>query len=291
MDIYWIQDKRRRGPATVPDVLSLIQMGELSPETLGWHAGCHGWLPLRELPALADFLHDPSGDEDAASAAEEEPAPQEQQPPASPHVVLAVGVAPSSMTRLLARVLDTCLYCALALGALHFSGVAYNTTLLPGSPLFWIPMLLLEAIFLSKWKTSPGKRLLGITLLPREGSAALTFTRALFRSILVFFLGVGMYLFPLSLLMMAFTAWRLRRIPVTLWDERTQLLPIQHKPATPVRVLTAVIVIYLSMNAAGFFLQPWMPDMLDEMEQSSPEAAQTLRHLMESALPAPSGKE
>lgn len=59
MDIYWIKDKQRRGPATVPDILSLVQSGELTPDTLGWHAGCTGWQPLRELPALCDFLREP----------------------------------------------------------------------------------------------------------------------------------------------------------------------------------------------------------------------------------------
>ena len=67
MDIYWIADKRQCGPATVPDVLSLVQMGELSPDTRGWHAGCENWMPLRELPALADFMKEK----------EEEPQPQE----------------------------------------------------------------------------------------------------------------------------------------------------------------------------------------------------------------------
>ncbi|HIX20727.1 MAG TPA: DUF4339 domain-containing protein, partial [Candidatus Akkermansia intestinigallinarum] len=58
MDIYWIKDKRRCGPATVPDVISLVQMGEISPDTKGWHAGCKQWMPLRELPALSDFLNE-----------------------------------------------------------------------------------------------------------------------------------------------------------------------------------------------------------------------------------------
>ena len=71
MDIYWIADKRQCGPATVPDVLSLVQMGELSPDTRGWHAGCENWMPLRELPALADFLKEK----------EEEPQQQEELPP------------------------------------------------------------------------------------------------------------------------------------------------------------------------------------------------------------------
>lgn len=56
MDIYWIKDKHRCGPATVPDVISLVQMGDITPDTLGWHAGCKSWMPLRRLPALADFL-------------------------------------------------------------------------------------------------------------------------------------------------------------------------------------------------------------------------------------------
>ena len=70
MDIYWIADKKQCGPATVPDVLSLVQMGELTPDTRGWHAGCEKWMPLRELPALADFLEE-----------KPEPEPAEELPP------------------------------------------------------------------------------------------------------------------------------------------------------------------------------------------------------------------
>lgn len=57
-NIYWIRDKKRCGPATVPDVISLVQMGELTRSTLGWHSGCDKWMPLEKLPALADFLGD-----------------------------------------------------------------------------------------------------------------------------------------------------------------------------------------------------------------------------------------
>lgn len=35
MDIYWIADKKKCGPATVPDVISLVQMGELTPRYQG----------------------------------------------------------------------------------------------------------------------------------------------------------------------------------------------------------------------------------------------------------------
>ena len=58
MDIYWIRDKKRCGPATVPDVISLVQMGELTRDTLGWHSGCEKWMSLEKLPALSDFLDD-----------------------------------------------------------------------------------------------------------------------------------------------------------------------------------------------------------------------------------------
>lgn len=70
MDIYWIKDKHRCGPATVPDVISLVQMGEITPDTPGWHAGCKGWMPLRRLPALADFLDELQ--ESPAAEAEDE---------------------------------------------------------------------------------------------------------------------------------------------------------------------------------------------------------------------------
>ncbi len=296
MDIYWIQDKQRRGPATVPDVISLVQMGELTPETLGWHAGCPQWMPLRELPALADFLgqnnHDNGENETSDNGTAPVPPSPDKAPDTAPTtpVILAVGVAPSPMARLMARLLDTSLYCVLALGLIRLSGAAYDSALLPGTPLFWLPMLLLEALFLSKWGTTPGKRLMGINLLPHRQTVPLTFGRALHRSFLVFFLGVGMYIFPLSLLMAAFTAWRLKHSPITLWDARTRTIPVQTRPTTPARILTAIIIVYLAMNAAGYLLQPWMPDMLQEMEQSSPETAKTLRSFMESTLPVSSPK-
>jgi len=302
MDIYWIQDKQRRGPTTVPDVISLVQMGELTPDTLGWHAGCPQWVPLRELPALADFLGEenrnsgenetPDTDTATAPVAPTAPTPPGKSPidaPATP-VILSVGVAPSPMARLVARILDTSLYSILALGLIRLSGAAYDSALLPGTPLFWLPMLLLEALLLSKWGTTPGKRLMGINLLPHGQNVPLTFGHALHRSVLVFFLGVGMYIFPLSLLMTGFTGWRLKRSPITLWDARLQTIPVQTRPTTPASILAVIIIIYLAMNAAGYLLQPWMPDMLQEMEQSSPETAKTLRAFMESALPAPPQK-
>lgn len=295
MDIYWIQDKQRRGPATVPDVISLVQMGELTPDTLGWHPGCPQWEPLRELPALADFLSEENRDSRENETPDTNTAPDAPAPlaPAATDkapVILAVGIAPTPLARLMARLLDTSLYCILALGLIRLSGAAYDSALLPGTPLFWLPMLLLEALLLSKWGTTPGKRLMGINLLPQGQNHPLPFGQALHRSFLAFILGVGMYIFPLSLLMAGFTGWRLKHSPITLWDARTRTLPVQTHPATPVRILTAVIIIYLAMNAVGYLLQPWMPDMLQEMEQSSPEAAKTLRTFMESALPAPPQK-
>ena len=117
MDIYWIADKRKCGPATVPDVISLVQMGELTPDTKGWHAGCEQWMPLRELPALVDFLQ-----EKPAPEAEEElpPVPAagaeaEERPDVVPENAVRVYL-PSPAARMLARLVDMALYMALVFG-------------------------------------------------------------------------------------------------------------------------------------------------------------------------------
>ncbi|MBQ9835074.1 MAG: DUF4339 domain-containing protein [Akkermansia sp.] len=81
MDIYWIENGKRKGPVTVPDIISLVQMGELTPDTQGWHAGCAAWMPLRELPALADFLGNLENRSKAAKQEDTTPAEREQNLP------------------------------------------------------------------------------------------------------------------------------------------------------------------------------------------------------------------
>ncbi len=304
MDIYWIKDKRQCGPSTVPDVISLLQMGELTPDTLGWHAGCTQWIPLRELPALADFLNKkaPEADEDEPapspegageeSAASEEQLPlpdtpedktQESHPHASQRVYL-----PSPTARLLARFVDYGLYAVLYGSIINLQEIPYHASLLlQVNPLLWLPMILLEAWMLSTWGTTPGKALLGIRVTTFGDAPRLSFLRAFARAFMVFCFGMGLMM-PLTLLvMLAFSYWLLRRRGITSWDARCSTLPTQQAPATPSRYLLAVISLYVAAVLISSCLKPWLPGMIEDINKENPEMAQALSGLMPEKKSAP----
>jgi len=310
MKIYWIQDKQRRGPATAPDVITLVQMGEISAGTLGWHAGCKGWMPLRELPALADFLNElhetgkgqeaaeqetlpateetesahPERTEEAAPAPEQ---PQDQQSPNADRLYM-----PSPSTRLIARLVDCSIYSTIVMGALYALKAPYSELYLPSCPLFWIPMVLLETFCLCRWNATPGKALLGITVRPFGPRNNLLFGQALIRSVYVFIGGVGLYLPYLSIATMLLSYFVLKHKRICFWDLRMFTMPVRKGPQRPARVVIGIICIFMCTQLTSAFIRPWLPDMVQVIEQNSPETARLLRNMLpESDLPAAPANE
>ena len=293
MDIYWIADKKKCGPATVPDVISLVQMGELTPDTKGWHAGCEHWMPLRELPALVDFLQ-----EKPAAEPEQEPGPEvppvpaaepvaENRPAGVPENAVRVYL-PSPAARMLARFVDMALYMALVFGVIYVRQIPFAPSLLPSSPLVWAGFVLLEAGLLSYLGTTPGKALLGIQV-RCVGEGEMSFGRSLSRSCLVFIGGVGMMVSLLPLFMMGYSWWTLRSRGITMWDARCSTLPLMLKTLSPVRMFLAVVVIFACFNITCVCMQPWLEPMVSAIEQDSPEAGQWMRSMMPQE-PAPPAK-
>lgn len=92
-------------------------------------------------------------------------------------------------------------------------------------------------------------------------------------------------MFPVGLVMMLFSYWSLRSRGICLWDARATTLPVQPAKSGTGRFVGAIITIYLALTAAGLFMQPWIPTMLDEVEKQSPDAARQLRELMQFQLP------
>ncbi len=309
MDIYWIKDKKQCGPSTVPDVISLLQVGELTPDTLGWHSGCQKWVPLRELPALADFLK-----KDATTPAEEEPEASEtpstpEEEPAAPAPAQQEESAslpaipgeeapkeaatarrvylPSPVARLLARFVDYGLYTMLFYSVLYLREVPYDAALLLSvNPLLWLPMVALEAGLLSTWGTTPGKALMGIRITTFGDAPRLGYLRAFMRSLMVFTLGMGVMMPQLLPIMLAFEYWMLRRRGITPWDARCSTLPTQSTPALPSRYVLAIITLYTSAVIAASCVQPWFNAMVADIEKSSPELARTLRQYLPEEQPA-----
>ncbi len=288
MDIYWIADKKKCGPATVPDVLSLVQMGELTPDTKGWHAGCEQWVPLCELPALADFLEEKP---EPGPAEELPPVPDaaaEERPPEIPAGAVRVYL-PSPATRLLARLVDMSLFTALLFGVIYVREVPFIPSLLPSGPIAWIAFIALEAGLIYFLGTTPGKALLGIQVRPVGGNP-MTPGRSFARSCWVFLSGMGMMISILPLFMMGYSWWVLRSRGITLWDARCGTLPLQFKPTSLLRQFMAIVVIFACFHVFSHCIQPWMPAFVDAVEQQSPEAGRTLRKWMQMLPESPQEK-
>lgn len=283
MQIYWIKNNERCGPATVPDVMAKIQLGELSPETRGWHAGCAEWVPLRELPALADFLN---REKQEKTAETQEDAPQESQEPQEPTEAAQADSAakmlriiiPSPALRLMARLVDMSLYAALAMSVIYMLRVPYNPMFMPTHPVFWLPMIVLEALVLCLWRTTPGKYWMGIRLHSIRNHA--TFFSFLVRSILVFSLGMGCMIPLISIVTLVMAYFGITQRGVALWDLPSGTIPMLTTPPTRARFFLVIIFILLSINLCSHCLQPWLPDVLNEMRETAPAAVEFLEQYM-----------
>lgn len=283
MDIYWVKDGRRCGPATVPDVISLVRLGELPADVSAWHAGCAGWMPLRELPALADFLAEKAPE---PAADEELPPVPEAETAAAAEDALPEGAErvwmPTAPTRLLARAVDVALYMGLVYLTVYLRGLPYSPNLLPASPYFWLGFVGAEAALLAFFGTTPGKSFFGIRLVAfADGNAEQPgFLRALGRSLMVFVGGMGMMVSFLPVVMSAFSWWMLRRHGITYWDARMSTFPAQKAPTGALRLLMAAVLIFVCFEVVGLCLQPWLPAMVEDISAHSPEAGEMLQNLL-----------
>ena len=266
----------------MPDVLSMLQLGELKPDTLGWHTGCEQWLPLRELPALADAELDmPPTD------AADQPEPiavelGEKLPPNLPPLLFDV-VLPSPFSRFLARMVDMSLYATTLLGILYAAHVPFSGAFQPFILTFWLPLILLEACLLTQCGTSPGKWLLGIKLQFTKGRRS--FPAALLRSVMAFIMGLGCMYPPLFFLMLTISFFSVRRRGVSLWDVNTAIVPMIVSAPSIGRKVGACLIIFTCLQLSSHFMQPWLPDIMDSIRERDPQAAHTLENLINRVQP------
>lgn len=290
MQIYWIEKQKRRGPVSVADVLSLIELGELSADTQAWHAGCKGWMPLKCLPALQEYFRDTSEkvpDEPRDATAPSNASPLPEAPPDSspspekattvPITAFLVGFFP----RLVARLLDCVLYATMVLGILYSFHAPFSPYFLPGNPLFWLPFVVLESIFAYTVHTTPGKFWLGIALFPISGKVS--YSQCLCRSLLAFSLGMG-FMIPIILLVsLPLCVWSIRRSKLTFWDARSGIAPFSPHPSfSPLRIFSIGFTLFLCLQLCSLFLEPWIPDMLRDLATQNPDAANWLHDFFSS---------
>lgn len=290
MEFYFRKNGQTVGPFSVFRVRDMLEKGDLSPADIGWHEGMDEWLPLESIPALTsllpkketpenetidagereddDFLPDRFYEPDA----EPKPVEASETKPAAPAIPRAEAIQISqtllrakqlnarAWQRFFARFIDLTLFSIITLCLGAASGILehgevwqprFIALLLP--PFLWIPF---EAVFLTIWGATPGKALLGLQVVNADGGK-LTFRQAFSRSFDVWFVGCGMELPILNILLKVMSLFRYRQLGETSWDAALSLKVI-HRPVTSMGVVLAVLLMVTSffVRVYVFFNSP-----------------------------------
>jgi len=113
--------------------------------------------------------------------------------------------------------------------------------------LVWV---FVEAAFLSTWGTTFGKWLLKIKITDAEGKK-LTYARALKRSFLVWFKGLGMGLPFVIIVTLLVAHYKLKKNKITTWDKAENLL-VTHKKIGRLRVIIGILIVMVSDYALWY---------------------------------------
>lgn len=225
MEYFISSTGERTGPHSQFNIIERIRDGALKGDELAWHMGISEWKPLRELQEFADYW---------------KPTPEVMAE--AEHVRQVARTAldtPQPWLRFWARFIDY-VWFSMLLGMLlnlllpkdsleqlreMLNTASQGRTLLimtlfnTATFALFIP---LEAFWISRRGTTPGKSLLRIQVRRLDGSLP-EFSRALVRSALVFVKGVALCLPILPLFIMSWCRIRLIRHGTTSWDEQTGL--------------------------------------------------------------------
>lgn len=276
-DWYFVRDGARQGPRPRADVEALLASGELPPGTLVWTAGMENWRPASDTPELAGVI---PGAVPSAFPPAAEPRPVNAAPDAywaqsradvyeaPDQGVAAAGTAPHPWRRWTARLLDmfwfglvlgTVLALAGVTGLESANSIALNVLVLA----LYVPV---EALVLSAFGSTPGKRLLRISVTNADGSR-LTFGTAMERSVQVWLRGLALGLPVIFLFTMVASFIRLSREGRTAWDQKLDLR-VTHGELSALR-LTGVAVLMLLVFALVVTAASISADGLTSLEPPS----------------------
>ncbi|HEY2573419.1 MAG TPA: RDD family protein [Verrucomicrobiaceae bacterium] len=233
----------RTGPHSQFHIIEEIRDGRLKGDELAWRRGMGEWKPLREFEEFSGYWR-----------------PTPEQIVAAEHVRQVARIAldtPQPWLRFWARAMDYVwfylLLCLLfniliptetTLRLLHTLAEAnpalklfVSVVILPSVFGLFIP---LEALWLSRRGTTPGKALLRIQVRRLDGALP-DYAQALQRSALVFIKGMAFCLPIVPLFVMSWCRIRLLQLGMTSWDEHTGLR-VEHGEPEPWRYLIVAII-------------------------------------------------
>jgi uncharacterized RDD family membrane protein YckC len=197
MEVWIVEDGEKRGPFQTYEVRDRIEREELTGEELAWHKDQDQWVALKEM----DVFQGEFSDRDSASAT----------PPPLPD-------RPYPCVRFFARWFDLTLYTLFLFALLKFTGQDILAAWFSSFRYFcFLPYVILEALFLHLYKTTPGKFLLGIRVVTPE-EEPLPLGVSLTRSLRVYIVGMGLLIGILPVICHALCLWYSLKNNEAPWD-------------------------------------------------------------------------
>lgn len=253
MKIWVIENGEKSGPYDSFALREKIEAGELPAETLAWYQGAEDWMPIKDVPVLSQLYETKEITEEEIDPAELIMVDLEQLTPPPLKLV----------RRFFARFFDMSLYFSVLLIVTQDASVLNIGTTGMGWHLgLGCGYVLLDALMIHLWSSSPGKWLLGVqvTSMMRE---RLRLWPSLMRALRVWVLGWGMWLIaPIAVLISGLMAWRLKYL---VWDYprryRVDCLPL--KWSLVVRYTVAMLSMAMLLEATA------SDDLLRQMQEIS----------------------
>jgi len=256
MQFWIIKDGEKSGPMEDYELRDLIRKKEITAKSRVWHEGADGWVTAEEVAVLKNEFAAP---EPEATIDEVTPRIPEKFEP---------------WRRFGARWFDFTLYQLVLMLGLKAAGMTFFPSEPGDSSLFrfllsFLPFVVIEATMLHFLGATPGKILLRLEVIDREGGR-LSLGLAMTRSLRVWVLGMGMQFLPLTLLAHGFGFWFGHKKGAPLWD----LIPghqVKSKTIEPIRLLlfwsTFLIVFFTLGSLVGPEAEIFMEKFMEEMNQ------------------------
>ncbi|NOY00031.1 MAG: RDD family protein [Verrucomicrobia bacterium] len=240
---HYSQQKEQRGPVSEPQLIGLLESGELSSDTLVWCEGMVDWVPAHEVEGLLPFSSTANSTDELDVIG----------PRATGSLYEPTGEQARPWVRYWARLFDIAIF-SLGMGLLL--AIIYEPALDMNDNLFGLIILFVyvfvEPVILSIWGTTPGKALFRIRL-RTEDDSKLSYSEALGRSFSVWFRGIGLGLPIVTLITHVIAYNKLVNEEITSWDENGNFT-VSHQTVGPWRVIIALLV-FAGITALGVYGQ------------------------------------
>ena len=258
MDIWIIREGEKIGPLHDFEIRRQIETGELPPETPAWHEGLTGWKSLAEIEIFTREF------ELAVQPHTSKPdifSPEPMTPPPLP-------VKTYYLRRFWARWFDLSLYSAVwwlgMWAARQDIGAVWLNQWVMFSQL--IPWFFIEPLLLHYFSTTPGKWLLGLQVVNKDGSR-LDLAATTRRSLRVIFTGIGFGWGLLAVFCQALSLFTAARLGTTHWDHAGGH-QVTTRPLKPFRVLALVALFFGALQLQMAVVSPYVFQLVG---QSFPE--------------------